>query len=81
LGWVLAGVGLGLPTLAGCQTWYGGMTLPSPRYLNHPPQYIPDSPAFTHPRELAYQEEIARQPGPGGLGGGLPPVVPSGGVP
>jgi hypothetical protein len=33
----------------GCQTWTGGMTLPSPRYLQHTPQYIPSSPPFPLP--------------------------------
>src|SRR5262249_33040310 len=46
--------------LTGCQTWMGGMTLPSPHYLEgHPPQYFPEEPAFPLTRELAYQEEAA----------------------
>jgi hypothetical protein len=36
-----------------------GMTLPSSRYLEHPPQYIPPSPPFPLPRELASQEAAA----------------------
>jgi hypothetical protein len=39
----------------GCQTWYGGMTLPSPRYLEHFPQYFAPDPDFPLPRELASQ--------------------------
>lgn len=45
-----AALGLGQ---AGCQTWVGGMTLPSPRYLEHYPQYFPPDPTFPLPRELA----------------------------
>ena len=41
-----AGLGLALLALGGCQTWVAGMTLPSGRYLEHPPQYIPPSPPF-----------------------------------
>ncbi|MEZ6139333.1 MAG: hypothetical protein R3B84_02070 [Zavarzinella sp.] len=43
--------------LTGCQTWEGGMTLPSPHYLKHPPQYFPKEPAFPLQREQAYQME------------------------
>jgi hypothetical protein len=72
--------------LTGCQTWVGGMTLPSPRYLEHYPQYFPPDPAFPLPRELASQtnpEGIAR----GGVGVPGPvlappaPPVPGGLVP
>ena len=41
-GWrrgVLAGFAA-LAGLAGCQTYYGGGTYPTPRYLEHPPTYI-----------------------------------------
>lgn len=68
----LAGAGLAL-ILAGCQTWVPeiGMTLPSPNYLKHPPQYIPPSPAYPLSRELASLEEAAaaQQNAPAGLGG------------
>lgn len=47
--------------LCGCQTWTSGMTLPSGRYLEHPPQYFPPSPPFPLPRELATQEAVAAQ--------------------
>jgi hypothetical protein len=52
------GVGLVLATLSGCQTWVteAGSTLPSGRYLEHPPQYIPPSPAYPLSRELASME-------------------------
>lgn len=33
-----------------------GMTLPSPRYLQHHPQYFPPNPAFPLPRELQAME-------------------------
>jgi hypothetical protein len=56
----LATLGLSLGMLTGCQTWMGGMTLPSPHYLeHHMPQYFPEEPDFPLPRELAYQEETA----------------------
>src|SRR5215218_832189 len=35
-----------LTSTTGCQTWFGGMTLPSPRYLEHFPQYFAPDPAF-----------------------------------
>jgi hypothetical protein len=55
-----AALGLSLGVSTGCQTWMGGMTLPSPHYLDgHPPQYFPQEPDFPLPRELSYQEEAA----------------------
>jgi len=65
------GLGLALLALCGCQTWMAGMTLPSPRYLQHPPQYIPPSPPFPLPRELSAQEASAAAPAYG-----APPAVP-----
>ena len=59
---IAASLGLGL---TGCQTNFGGMTLPSPRYLEHQPQYFPSDPAFPLPRELATQTD------PAGAGGGV----------
>jgi len=73
------GLGLTLVSLTGCQTWTysSGMTLPSGRYLQHRPQYIPPSPDFPLERELAYQQQQMAQPG---VQPGVPvPVVP--GVP
>jgi hypothetical protein len=78
--WCLAGVGFGLLALNGCQTWTAGMTLPTPRYLQHPPQYFPPSPAFPLSRELASQEAIAGA-APGVPAVPLPPAVPGGGGP
>jgi hypothetical protein len=72
--WSVWGLGLILATLSGCQTWVpeAGLTLPSGRYLDHPPQYIPQSPPFPLERELAHQQEAANVP-PAGV---LPPPVP-----
>ncbi len=68
--WLLTtGLGLGLFAGAGCQTWtyQSGMTLPSPHYLEHPPQYFPPDPEFPLEREQAAQEEAAlAEPPPGG---------------
>ena len=72
----LMGVGLSFLTLSGCQTWMAGMTLPSGRYLLHPPQYIPPSPPFPLPRELASQEAAAAAPLPGAPAAPLPAPLP-----
>lgn len=82
---VLAGLGLALATLSGCQTWVPatGQTLPSPRYLQHPPQYFPPSPAFPLSRELASQERAAAAAAAGGGAlplEAMPPRVPGGGA-
>jgi hypothetical protein len=79
----LAGLGLALGTLSGCQTWVGGMTLPSGWYLQHPPQYIPPSPPFPLTRELAAMEAVnaAAGPGPAPLPTPLPPPVVGPGAP
>jgi hypothetical protein len=78
-----AGLGLTLAALAGCQTWVpaAGLTLPSGRYLEHPPQYIPPSPPFPLTRELATQEIINARAAAGaaaGPAGVLPAPVPGG---
>jgi hypothetical protein len=39
--------------LLGMETRVSGMTLPSGRYLEHPPQYIPPEPTFPLPKEPA----------------------------
>lgn len=52
----LGGLGLSallLGSVVGCQTEVAGMTLPSGHYLQHPPQYIQESPPFPLSRELA----------------------------
>jgi hypothetical protein len=60
-------LGLFVAGLGGCQTYVPGtsQTLPSPWYLQHPPQFIPPSPQFPLPRELAHLEAASGQPGPG----------------
>jgi hypothetical protein len=76
----LAGLGLALGSLSGCQTWIAGMTLPSGHYLQHPPQYFPPSPPYPLPRELAAQEATAGALAPGlaaPVPGQLPPPVPA----
>lgn len=70
--WIVAGLlGLAMGLSTGCQTWVpeACMTLPSPNYLDHPPQYIPPSPVYPLPRELksltdaqAAQQQSLRQP-------------------
>ena len=65
----------------GCQTNFGGMTLPSGRYLMHQPQYFPDDPAFPLPRELATMTDPAGAGGAAALPGGganlVPPALPA----
>jgi len=75
-------LGLAMACSTGCQTWFGGMTLPSGRYLEHYPQYFAPDSAFPLPRELASQEdpEGAARGGGGGLGG-VAPVAPGAPVP
>jgi hypothetical protein len=72
------GLGLALAAGSGCQTWVPGaaLTLPSPHYLEHPPQYIPPSPQFTHSRELASQEATWAQGSPNAPAPLPAPVVP-----
>jgi hypothetical protein len=56
-------VGLGLAGLSGCQTWVpeAGLTMPTPFYLKHQPQYLPPSPPFPLPKELSSLEEASAQ--------------------
>lgn len=73
-----AGLGAVLAASAGCQTWVGGMTLPSGHYLQHQPQYFPPSPPFPLPRELASQEAAAAAGIPAPAAVPAPaPVVPT----
>jgi hypothetical protein len=77
-----ASIGLALSATTGCQTWMGGMTLPTGHYLEHLPQYFPEEPDFPLPRELATQEEAAGLLGPQNappIGNGINPVPPVGG--
>jgi hypothetical protein len=66
------GLGLALTALSGCQTYFGGMTLPSPHYLKHRPQYFPPDPAFPLQREVDSMQD------PDGLlrrGAGAAPAI------
>ncbi len=45
---------LAIAPTAGCQTRMGGMTLPSPHYLQHPPQYLPWKPPTASLKGGAY---------------------------
>jgi hypothetical protein len=72
--WLVAALGLALTGLAGCQTWIpsAGLTLPTGDYLHHPPQYIPQGPAFPLERELAGMQQLP----PIGGGQGGPEIAP-----
>ncbi len=79
-GW--SGLGLAVLALTGCQTQMAGMTIPTPHYLLHPPQYIPPSPPFPLPRELAGQEATAAAANAAAAGAvPLPPALPPAGAP
>ena len=67
------GIGITLTAATGCQTWVGGMTLPSGHYLQHEPQFFPPSPSFPLTRELAGQEAAAAA--------GIPGAAPPGALP
>jgi hypothetical protein len=55
--------GLTVSFLSGCQTWpmEAGITVPSPWYLKHFPQYFPPSDPYPLPKELHSLEEASRQ--------------------
>lgn len=66
----------GLPTLQRWQPQHG-LTLPSPHYLEHPPQYVPAPAGFPLPKEL---EKLEKGSAPGKNPTGVPgplPVVPA----
>jgi len=83
--WLGLTAALGLAVLAesGCQTYYGGMTLPTGQYLKHSPQYFPPDPTFPLQRERdsmldpdgGLRAGVAG-PIPGPLGTPAPPGVP-----
>jgi hypothetical protein len=56
---IVAVLGLAFLASTGCQTWVpaAGVTLPSPHYLKHPPQYIPPDDEFPLTKEAASMEE------------------------
>lgn len=76
------GVGLVLMGVTGCQTHFGGMTLPSPHYLKHRPQYFPPDPTFPLQREVDSQQDpdgaLRRGAEQGGVGPALGPIAPVG---
>lgn len=62
-GWIglVVGACVAVTAVSGCQTWVpeAGLTLPSPWYLKHQPQYIPPSPPFPLTKELSNLEEAS----------------------
>src|SRR5262249_52133920 len=73
----MAGIGLALAGVTGCQTYVAGMTLPSGHYLEHRPQYFPPDPDFPLQRELNTQltQHAATAAAAPGIAGPLPPPV------
>ena len=74
LGMLAWGAALSVSLVSGCQTWVPetGQTLPSPNYLEHPPQYIPPSSPYPLPRELkaltdAQAAQQVARPNPAGF--------------
>jgi hypothetical protein len=72
-----AGTALASVSLSsGCQTYHAGLTLPSPHYLKHYPNYLSPDPDFPLQRErdsmLDPTGEIRKGAVPGALPGGLP---------
>ncbi len=58
-GWAGLVLGAGLCVSLGCQTWVGGMTLPSGHYLKDSPDYLTPEPSFPLRNELAAQQAAA----------------------
>ena len=77
----VAGVAAAVGQMCGCQTWVGGMTLPSGCYLQHPPQYFPPAPVFPLTRDLAPQDVAWSTAAPGGMVVPAPVPVPVMAVP
>jgi hypothetical protein len=84
-----AGLGVSVIALTGCQTYpagFGGLTLPSPHYLKHYPQYFPPDPPFPLQRELdsmMQAEGLVPAPVPGGpaaRGAAVPAPLPAPGA-
>ena len=72
----LAGTTMSLIALSGCQTYTGGMTLPSPHYLKHYPQYFAPDPTFPLQRERDSQLDPTGEIRRGAPAGALPAPVP-----
>lgn len=65
--------------VTGCQTYpagFGGLTLPSPHYLKHYPQYFPPDPQFPLQRELDSMQDPGG-PAIRGIPGAVPGVLPA----
>ncbi len=65
--------------VTGCQTYpagFGGLTLPSPHYLKHYPQYFPPDPQFPLQRELDSMQDPGG-PAVRGVPGAVPGVLPA----
>ncbi len=88
----VAGVGVTVTSLTWCQTYpagFGGMTLPSPHYLKHYPQYFPPDPPFPLQRELDSMQNVEGLApvavpggsGPAARGAPLPAPLPAPGAP
>lgn len=73
-------LGLGLLMLTGCQTYYGGMTLPSPHYLKHPPQYFTPDPEFPLQREYDQMLDPEGALRRGVAGPAMAPAIPAPGA-
>lgn len=79
-----AGLGIASVALTGCQTspaGFGGMTLPSPHYLEHFPQYFPPDPPFPLQRELDSMQDpegLSRRGAAAPLPAPLPAPPPAG---
>jgi len=62
LGWMLIGSALlTAVSLTGCQSNFGGQTLPSPYYMTDDVQYFPPGPEFKLAREAAAMKEAQAQ--------------------
>ena len=60
--YLLAGLGLiAAMGLTGCQSDYGGQTLPSPYYMNDDVQYFPPGPEFKLSQEAAAQNAFKQE--------------------
>src|SRR3954447_17994262 len=78
-----AGLGMAVSVVTGCQTYHmsSGLTLPSPHYLEHPPQYFPPDPDYPLQRELNTQlnQAAAAAAANPAIAGPVPvPAVPAG---
>lgn len=51
-------------TGVGCQTWVGGMTLPSPDYLKDKPDYFSPAPQYKHAHELSSMQRAMADTNP-----------------